>query len=332
MKSNLKKLVEKSISSAVSAIEIYNKPNFLYREETFAILMINAWELLLKAQIVSLKNNSIQAIYQYKYKERKDGTKYTKQSLDLNRSGNPKTINIHKAISVLKDQLGQKLDNAFCDNLDLLIEIRDNSLHFNNDNEDLKQKILEIGTATLKNYLAISREWFQLDLSKYNFYLMPLSFFNDSQQIEAVKIKGHSKPINLFFNLIQNIEKLNSKNPKDLFNVTLNIETRFTKSTDTNSLLMKRSNNPTAIPFYFQEEDITKEFCWDYDELTKRLKAKYVDFKIDKKYHGLKKTLRNNPKFCNTRYLDPKKKTGTKKDWYNPNIIIEFDKHYKQNT
>ena len=42
-------LAEKSVQAAIAAIEIYNKPNFSYREEAFALLMSNAWELLLKA-------------------------------------------------------------------------------------------------------------------------------------------------------------------------------------------------------------------------------------------------------------------------------------------
>jgi hypothetical protein len=49
-----KALLEKSIASAISAIEVYNKPDFKYREETFSILMINAWELLLKSKILNL--------------------------------------------------------------------------------------------------------------------------------------------------------------------------------------------------------------------------------------------------------------------------------------
>lgn len=47
-------LLDKSIGSMLSAIEIYNKPNFQYREETFAILAVNAWELLLKAYYLRL--------------------------------------------------------------------------------------------------------------------------------------------------------------------------------------------------------------------------------------------------------------------------------------
>ena len=40
----------KSVQAAVAAIEVYNKPNFSYREEAFSLLIVNAWELLLKAK------------------------------------------------------------------------------------------------------------------------------------------------------------------------------------------------------------------------------------------------------------------------------------------
>ena len=43
-------LSSKSVQAAIAAIEVYNKPNFSYREEAFALLMSNAWELLLKAK------------------------------------------------------------------------------------------------------------------------------------------------------------------------------------------------------------------------------------------------------------------------------------------
>ncbi len=46
----------------LSAIEVYNKPDFKYREETFAILMLNAWELLLKAKLVSDNANNLRCI------------------------------------------------------------------------------------------------------------------------------------------------------------------------------------------------------------------------------------------------------------------------------
>ena len=43
-----KTLVEKSLEACLAAIEVYNKPNFQFREETFSILMLSAWELLFR--------------------------------------------------------------------------------------------------------------------------------------------------------------------------------------------------------------------------------------------------------------------------------------------
>ena len=53
-------LIDKSISSMLSAIEIYNKPDFKYREETFAILSVNSWELLFKAKLFKQNNYKCQ--------------------------------------------------------------------------------------------------------------------------------------------------------------------------------------------------------------------------------------------------------------------------------
>ena len=56
-------IAQKSVQAAVSAIEIYNKPNFSYREEAFAILMTNAWELLIKAKWVLDHNEGQDSLY-----------------------------------------------------------------------------------------------------------------------------------------------------------------------------------------------------------------------------------------------------------------------------
>src|SRR4051794_10140651 len=53
-----RRLLANGMSAMVGAIEIYNKPRFVYRDEVFSILLINAWELLLKA-IVSKSGERI---------------------------------------------------------------------------------------------------------------------------------------------------------------------------------------------------------------------------------------------------------------------------------
>ncbi|MBF6253132.1 DUF3644 domain-containing protein [Nocardia farcinica] len=46
-----RRLVDNSMSAMLSAIEIYNKPQITYRDETTVVLVVNAWELALKAAL-----------------------------------------------------------------------------------------------------------------------------------------------------------------------------------------------------------------------------------------------------------------------------------------
>src|SRR6266542_2118497 len=94
IKGKVKSILEKSVAACVSAIEIYNKPDFKYREETFSILLVNAWELLLKAKVLAISNNDIRSI----------------QAIDnngkakTNRVGNPMTIDIKNTMKRLIDK------------------------------------------------------------------------------------------------------------------------------------------------------------------------------------------------------------------------------------
>ena len=63
MKSRSKELLDRALAATVAAIEIYNKPDFPYRSETFCILAINGWELLLKAKWLKENSNRIQSLY-----------------------------------------------------------------------------------------------------------------------------------------------------------------------------------------------------------------------------------------------------------------------------
>jgi hypothetical protein len=49
------KLVKRSLNAFTVALEVYNRPSLENRIEAFAIMMTNAWELLLKSQILKAK-------------------------------------------------------------------------------------------------------------------------------------------------------------------------------------------------------------------------------------------------------------------------------------
>jgi hypothetical protein len=164
------KLLEKSEAALISAIEIYNKPDFKYREETFALLALTAWEILLKAKVLSDHHNDPRSIYVRERRQNSHGVLSKKQYLKSNRSGNVMTIGLGKAVALLDGDAASRLSPVIESNLDALTEIRDNAAHYINAGAQLAKQVLEIGTATIRNYITISKSWFKRDLSKYNLF------------------------------------------------------------------------------------------------------------------------------------------------------------------
>ena len=210
------------------------------------------------------------------------------------------------------------------------MEIRDAAIHFHNHDLYLNKKVFEIGTASLKNYLTLIREWFDYDLSIYNFYLMPISFYHEFEAAKSFSVHREKEQIKNLLQYISDIEKQNPSDEYKPFNISLQLETKFVKSSSTESLLVSYSNDPNALPVKIQEEDMLKVYPLDYDTLTKKLRARYSNFKVDKKYHRLRKELSKNKRFCKTRLLDPENPKSLKKDFFNTEIFKEFDKHYNK--
>ncbi len=78
MKSRSKELLDRALAATIAAIEIYNKPDFRYREEAFAVLAINGWELLLKAKWLADHGNDLVALYVREPAKSKSATNGTK--------------------------------------------------------------------------------------------------------------------------------------------------------------------------------------------------------------------------------------------------------------
>ena len=99
-------LLDKSVNSMLSAIEIYNKPNFTYREETFAILAINSWELLFKAQLLRANNYNLKSIYVLEPIITKSGVQHKKHTKPkLSRSKNPMTLNLFEVTHLTQKKM-----------------------------------------------------------------------------------------------------------------------------------------------------------------------------------------------------------------------------------
>jgi hypothetical protein len=206
-----------------------------------------------------------------------------------------------------------------------LTEIRDNAVHYVNAGLRLSKQVLEIGTAAVRNFIELAKIWFQFDLSAYNLYLMPIGFVPAPGSATTV---GASPDEEKLIRYLAKLVRESGNDPGNDFHVALEVGLSFKRSPQNAAAIVAVTNDPNATPVALTEEDIRRSYPWDYREITDRLKRRYIDFKENNKYHGIRRPLMGDPRFVKARYLDPGNPRSAKKDFYNPNIQGEFEKHY----
>lgn len=312
-------LIDKSIGSMLSAIEIYNKPDFKYREETFAILAVNSWELLLKARLLKLNNFRINSIYCYKSYVNKKGEKSKKKKvLDRNRINNPKTISIFEALQRLDAQ--NELPKNLKDNVESLIEFRDNAIHFINVS-DFSKPLQELGFASIKNYVLILKQWeTKRNLNKYNLYLMPLAYVENKLEVDAAPtVEGQN-----FIKLIR--QKLNEQKSDNDYDIAIKIELKFQKGNSFGAAGIQYDKD--GVPINLSEEDFRNRYPLTYKNVTAKAKIRYTNFKQGKGFNEIMGNIKKNEKLFYERKLDAQNPKSQKKGFYSTNIWQELDKHY----
>ena len=316
-------LAQKSIQAAVAAIEIYNKPNFSYREEAFALLMTNAWELLLKAKWILDHGEAADSLY-----ELVDGGAGDKTP-KLNRSGNPHSHSLAFLAAKLVEDADSGLERGCHDNILALIEIRDNAAHFLNKDLYLGRRVLEVGTPALRNYLQLATEWFQLDLSVYNFFLMPISFYHGFEAAEPAAVSNYPEQIKKLLAYLDSLEERDNET-EGTQHVALRLETKLVRGKDASCVAFRWTDDPDAPAVTVREEDVLKNYPLTYRELTDTIKRRYDNFLENEEYHTLRKQLQQENKYSIERVLNPSNPKSSRQRFFNPNILQEFDKHYQR--
>ena len=166
-----RKLAGNSTSAMMAAVEIYNKPRFAYRDEVSVILMMNAWELLLKA-IVSKAGKSI-----FEKKER--GKPY-------------KTLTWGAAFSIAAGSSvwpGRISERAVRENIELLALYRNSAVHFYNEPE-FGKLLYSLMQTSLFNFRDLMQCVGLGDLSsEATWQILPLGF---DAPFDAVRFLGGS--------------------------------------------------------------------------------------------------------------------------------------------
>lgn len=327
-KSRAQTLAEKAVSAATAAIEIYNKPNFAYREESFAILMLNAWELLMKARVLDENSNQPKAIESWQHYTKRDGTKSVRRKPDRTRSGNVKTIGMDRATGLVRSYPTKNINDTCAANLDLLTEVRDTAVHFRHDDLGLAVKVHEVGTAAVRNFVTALYDWFGVSLNEMNFYLMPLAFQPPAAVVESLYSDQRSTSV---AKLLQHIQQQEAKQGDGAFAATLKIKMTLSRSNDNDAEVVRVGRGgANAIAVTLTEEQFRDQYPWDYKTLTQRLRYRYTDFLANQQYHDIRQPLEDVPSLCHTRLLNPENANSSTKKFYSPNMIARFDEHYQK--
>lgn len=326
--SKARKMVDKAVSAMAVAVENFNKPAAAYRGETFALLALNSWELILKARVLQKNSNKLSSIYVFEKKKKKVGE--GKTNIDViakNRTGLPLTISPNKAISILQS-MGSLIHPSIVSNIDALLEIRDSSAHFLISSQQMELLITEISAACVSNFVAACKEWFKKDCSHELSILLPLGFFNGSQDVPIGSTNPKEK------SLIARISQLQEEAEKKAITLssgtnyafTLKIEFKMItngKNPSAPNIVRAKPGTPDATVIEQKLEDRLIKHSWRYHDLVNAILAKRL-IKRDKKFLAAMTKLKNNNQMVLHNFLDPIKKTGQRCSFYSPNALDAF--------
>jgi hypothetical protein len=211
----------------IASIELYNKPQFPYREEVFVILLVNAWELLLLA-ILSYKKKRI---FQKKI-----------------RSKPYKTLKFSDAFKQAKSYFPESLAvKAVEENLNEIKKYRDNAIHYYN-SEKLPHCMYVLAQAAIINYREIVKNIFNQDLADtMNLVLLPLSFGGPPNFVDFFRNRKSNDSLSAeLISILQSLERDNVDTRA--FITQCNVNLQDSKKIDSSDMIAAiDSNNPAAI-------------------------------------------------------------------------------------
>lgn len=167
---SIKRLVDNSLAAMLAAVEVYNKPQMTYRDEVTVMLIVNAWELALKATLRQ-KNRSI-------FYPKQRGERYRSVGLD--------------------DALGRVAANslwpvgidgpAVTVNIKALAEYRDRAIHLYNA-QGLGAVIYPFLQQNVLNYRDFMLAKFKKDLAdSMTWQLLPLGATAPADAVQFMKV------------------------------------------------------------------------------------------------------------------------------------------------
>ena len=278
----------------LAAVEIYNKPRAEYREQTVAFLLVNAWEVLIKARIIQRNKGKIEAIYRRKQNSRR---------YERNSDGEILTIEIRGALN--QSGLPEEVKN----NIYGLIKVRNQATHLGVLVPQLKQSILEFGTASVKNFAKTYKDWFQDSIDAP--YLLPLGFVGTAYTVVATYPARQKHLLNELSELAKSHDASDSG-----YWVAMHIRVELNRGLSGGGNI-GLTNDPNVPKVSISDDEALKAFPNSYNDVVERCRSRYPEFKRNKSFYLAMQEVNQDPKCTYERKLDPNTEKSSKKRFYN---------------
>jgi len=326
-------LIKNSIAAYFAAIEIHNKPNISYRYETVTLLMMNAWELALKAYV----------------------KKYIRNRSILKKDGN--TISLDKALDYVNEHRNSIKSNNFTaakKNIEEIEKYRNGITHFYC--EQLEPYIFMLVARSALNYVDFMKTYFSKDVMvDEGLFIMPLGFklpfkpedflsnkvakYSASEEtktfihdivtvIKSLKEEGIEDSIVLGFEIyLESVKKASNSDILAAITTLEDADATFTKVTKA-----KCSNDPNAQIFNMSDQEFRARWKYTHAELLVWCKKNIPNFKQGTNFNKIKKDIKDDINCVYTRRLDSKNSKSASQNFYTDFALEKFKNEYKKAT
>lgn len=324
-------LVKNSIAAYYAAIEIHNKPKMPYRYETVTLLIMNAWELILKAYIRKyIKNRSI----------------YT---------NNGHTIGLDKALDYVAENINGKKKNSFSaikENILLVEDYRNQITHFYCD--ELEPYIFMLVARCALNYVDFVKRYFNKDVMEDDgLFIMPLGFKlpflpEDFLSNNVAKYASSSEAQQFINDIVKVTRELNAGGIDDSVVLGFDIYLESVKKATNSDILAAITSKEDAeitiakvtkyeasrdanTTLQLSDEEFRNVWKYSHTDVVEWCKANIDGFKRDKVFNAAKKAISEDIKCVYERRLDSKNSKSASQKFYSDEALERLKQYYELN-
>lgn len=325
-------LVKNAISAYFAAIEIHNKPGISYRYETVTLLLMNAWELALKA--------------------------YIKKNMHGKRSifeKGERTISFGTALNYVDEHInGQKSKSfmAIKENLFAIVAYRNDFAHFYREN--LEPCVFMLVSRCALNFVDFMKTYFDRDIiAEEGLFIMPLGFklpFNPEEFLSKTSSTYTSsiEAKRFIDRIVSSISSLKESGVEDSIVLGFSVYLQTIKRPENSDLLMKiaskdlagikissvksarLSNDPNTQAVRLDESAFMEIYPHTYKDVVTWCKANIAAFKQGKEFNAIMNAIKRSTEFASKRYLNPRSKSSSNQTFYTETVLAEIKRQYEQ--